>query len=418
MSQDNKQVVKKEKKAKTQKFKKANPLIYLLFVIVSRILMFFKTKIKYGRNDLKKRNKKEGAVVLFNHQSNHDHFICAGAAGLSRLTFVVSNYYMRKPFTHFILTLVRAIPKVQFRTDLISIRKMKRATDHRGLLTIAPAGQVTLNGDTPYVDPSIVKLLKLCKVDVYAIQIKGGYLSFPKWRKVSKSRKGRVQADIVKVISKEELATMSDQEVFDKVFESIDLSDRQFQNRINTKLKSNHMIEGLENVLYVCPKCKEKYTFASSGNEMKCSHCGNTIVMDEYARIHAKTSEDKCLDNESVWYNWQSDLIKEKYLSDDFNLVNKFKLYSNLKDEKVMDEVGEGVLTMTKNALYYDGTLLNERIHKEFNFEILTQLPFSPGHHFEVPDGDGSFQFRPIDNPCTVVEWVQTIDTISKMKRN
>lgn len=410
--------VKKDKKNKTQKFKKANVFIWVLYLIVSKILMFFKARIKYGVNDLKHRNKDEGAVVLFNHQTNHDHFICACAAGFNRLTYVVSNYYMRKTTTNIMLRLVRAIPKVQFRTDLISIRKMKRATDNLGLLTIAPAGQVSLHGETPYVDQSIVKLLKLCKVDVYAIQISGGYLGFPKWRKNKKSRKVTLKVNTVKVLTKEEIASLSDTEVFERVLESINISDHLLQSVEPQTIKNAHAIEGLENVLYVCPKCKEKYTYTSSGMEMVCSHCGNKIVMDNHAKIHGFSENDICFSNEVEWYHWQSELIKDKFTKDDFKMQNNFDLYSNIKDERIMEKVGTGVLTMTNSALYYDGTMAGETIHKEFSFDILTQLPFGPGHHFEVPDGDGSFQFRPVDEAGTVVEWVQTIDTINTLKRS
>lgn len=411
-------MAEKIKKEKKQKFKKPNPFIWFLLLIVSKIWMFFISKVKCEGNALKKRNKKEGAIVLFNHQTNQDHFICAQAAGFNRLSFVVSDYYMRKPFTNFILKLARAIPKVQFRTDLVSIRKMKRAVDHKGLLTIAPAGQVTLHGEVTYVDPSIVKLLKLCKVDVYATQIRGGYICFPKWRKNRKSRKSKIRVKIVKVLTKEQVASMSDQELFDKVFEAISLSEHELKKIEPIKIKNPEPIEGLENVLYVCPKCKSKFTNVSNVNEIKCNKCGNTIYMDEYARIHPKTKDDICFENESVWYNYQGELIKERFAQDDFMMENNFKLFQNPNNPKVMEEVGSGKLTMTKSALYYDGTVLGEEVHKEFSFDTLTQLPFSPGHHFEVPDGDGVFQFRPLDEPGTVVEWVQTIDTINSIKRN
>lgn len=411
-------VAKNNKKNKVQKFKKANIFIWIVYYFVCKILMFFKAHVKYGVNELKKRNKKEGAIVLFNHQTNHDHFICGAAAGMDRLTYIVSNYYMRNKTTNIILKLVRAIPKVQFRTDLISIRKMKRATDNGGLVTIAPAGQVSLHGETPYVDASIVKLLRFCKVDVYAFQITGGYLAFPKWRTNKKSRKVKMTVNTVKVLTKEEIASMSDEEIFERVYEAIDISDHLMQATSPVLVKNKHAIEGLENVLYVCPKCKCKNTYVSNGLEMKCCKCGNTIVMDSHAGIHPKTNDDICFPNESRWYEWQSELIKEAFLKEDFILENNFKLYSNIKDERVMEEVGMGRLTMTNHALYYDGTFNNEVIHKEFSFDILTQLPFKPGHHFEVPDGDGSFQFRPVDKDGIVVEWVQTIDTINSLKNH
>lgn len=411
-------VVKTKKDNKQSKFKKANPIVWFIFFTFSRIFMKIKGRIKWDNKVLRQRNKKEGAIILFNHLTNHDHFICAANAGFARLTYVVSNYYMRNPLTNILLRLVRAIDKVQFRTDLVCIRKMKRAVEHKGLVAIAPAGQVSIHGELTYVDPSIVKLLKLCKVDVYAFQVYGGYICLPKWRTDRKSRRTRIRVKTIKVISKEELSMLSDEEILNKVIEAINVSEHAVQKVEPQKLNFKNRIEGIENILYVCPKCKEKYAHVTKGAIMKCKHCGNEIFMDEYAFIKPASPDDICFENEAVWYDWQSKLIEEKFKQDDFHMENRFKLYRNLRNPKKMEEVGEGKLTMTKNALYYDGTSSGEVIHKEFSFDILTQLPFSPGRHFEVPDGDGSFQFRPLDEPETILEWVQTIDTINSLKRN
>lgn len=412
------ETVVKKKKEKQPKFKKSNPIVWFIFVIFSRIFMRIKGRIRWDNKALKKRNKKEGAIVLFNHQTNHDHFICAANAGLSRLTYVVSNYYMRNPVTNILLRLVRSISRAQFRTDLVSIRKMKRAVDHKGLVAIAPTGQVTIHGELTYCDPTIIKLLKLCKVDVYAFQIIGGYICLPKWRTDRKTRRTKIRVKTIKVMSKEELETLSDEEIMNRVLEAIDVKEHAIQKAEPQKLNFKNRIEGLENVLYICPKCKNKYAHTTDGATMTCKHCGNKIIMDEYAFIHPATPNDICLENEAVWYDWQSKMIEEVLSKDDFYIENNFKLYRNLNNPKKMEEVGEGKLTMTKSALYYDGTSTGEVIHKEFSFDILTQLPFSPGHHFEIPDGDGSFQFRPMDEPETVVEWVQTIATISSNKRS
>ena len=88
-------VVKTKKDNKQSKFKKANPIVWFIFFTFSRIFMKIKGRIKWDNKVLRQRNKKEGAIILFNHLTNHDHFICAANAGFARLTYVVSNYYMR-----------------------------------------------------------------------------------------------------------------------------------------------------------------------------------------------------------------------------------------------------------------------------------------------------------------------------------
>ena len=138
---------------------------------------------------------------------------------------------------------------------------------------------------------------------------------------------------------KEEIASMSDEEIFARVYEAINISDHLMQATSPVLVKNNHAIEGLENVLYVCPKCKCKNTYVSHGLEMKCNKCGNTIVMDSHARIHAKTSDDVCFPNESRWYEWQSELIKEAFLKDDFILENNVLSHVSIRISSINSSI-------------------------------------------------------------------------------
>lgn len=409
----------KKKNKKVKKFKRPGRIVWFIYGLFCRFVLLFGTKkIKYDRSVLKDINKDEGAIIIYNHTCNKDQYITGATAGRLRLTYVVSRYYMLIPFISTILKIVRAIPKEQFRSDLASIRRMKRATDNKGVLCIAPAGQTTLHGEMPYVDPSIVKLLKLCKVDVYNIKIEGGYLNFPKWRKNKKPHKTTIHASAGKVLTKEQIASMTDDEVYQKIVDALNVSEHEYQKKNNYLIKSKHIIEGLENVLYICPKCNTKYSYESKKDLMVCTHCGNTIHMNNVGVIQPFNDDDVCFKDESKWYSWQETLIKERYNKDDFIQVNEFILYTNDPKSDKMKESGKGVLTLTKDLLYYDGTFDGNLIHKDFNLSILTQLPFKPAHHFEIPDGDGVYQFRPVNNPCLVVEWVQIIDVINEIKRN
>jgi hypothetical protein len=59
---------------------------------------------------------------------------------------------------------------------------------------------------------------------------------------------------------------------------------------------------------------------------------------------------------------------------------------------------GAGVITLTNSELFYEGTIAEEKVVKYFKLDQLTQLPFAPASHFEVPDYDASFKFVPTDN--------------------
>lgn len=408
--------IQKAKKTKKEKIK-PNPLVWFIYALYSKLLMFFANHTKYNRKALTKRNKKEGAILLYMHCSNKDHYIVGATAGFrNRLVFVVTKYYMHFPVLNKVLKLIRSIPREQFRSDMVSIRRIKKAVEHKAVVAIAPTGQTSLNGEMTYLDPSIVKLLRLCKVDVYTLQMKGAYLAYPKWRTEKNKRKARIYTSTVKVLTKEEIATLSEEEIYQRVHDSLDLSEHELQLKNPIKVRGKHLIEGLENVLFYCPKCGAKYSYHSDSNTMVCQECHNSVSMNNFGQLYPTNQESIAFENEAKWYHWQGEKIKENLKNESFIQINRFKLYRNLKDSIEMEESGEGTLTLTKNELFYDGTQMGEVIHKEFALESLTQLPFNPLTHFEIPDGEGTFQFRPLDGSATIVEWVQTIDVMNEMK--
>ena len=48
---------------------------------------------------------------------------------------------------------------------------MKKAVDQNGIVCIAPAGQTSIDGASPFISPQIVKLIRMCKSDVLALKM-------------------------------------------------------------------------------------------------------------------------------------------------------------------------------------------------------------------------------------------------------
>ena len=179
---------------------KPNPLAWFIYVTGSKIYMSKRNKVIIDRTVFKNRNKKEGCIVLYNHSSNKDHFVTTLSFGFTRVAYVTTSHFYYSKKLSFVLKLARAIPKEQFKSDVSTIKKIKRALNKKVPVAIAPTGQITVHGDALYFDPSIVKLLKMCKVDVYAIRMHGNYYAYPKWRKYY--RDVPIHSEFVKVIDK------------------------------------------------------------------------------------------------------------------------------------------------------------------------------------------------------------------------
>lgn len=401
------------KNRKKQEVVKEPRWVALLLTFVSKIYLGLFYKVKINREVLKKQ--KRGCFLIYNHYSNKDHYFMFSAVNYRRVNYVLSGHFFFNKFLAFILRLARAIKKEQFKPDLVAIRKMRKVIEQNGIVAIAPAGQVSVDGTPIYISKAIVKLIRMCKADVLGLQMRGTHLCLPKWR--LGKRHCPIDLTFVNVLKKEDLDSYTDEEIYDAVVKAISINEYDDQLNMMRKITGKNIMSGLENLLIKCPKCGTMYSHVVDMRTMSCKSCGNTVIMDDYGFIHPKTNEDVYFENEALWYQYQKEEFAKELENPDFSYSIKVKMSNNLKNEKNLEYVSDGVITLTNNRFYYEG----EGYIKEFNYDLLIQLPFSISPkdrvYFEVPDSEGTFSFTPIEEKKEVIRFVQYIDIINS-KRN
>lgn len=392
---------------------KPNWFWWKIYSTYSYISTKLKYHVKYDDAEFKNRNKSEGCIIIYNHVFLKDHFVSSGYFRKTRVNFVITQRFCFNKTIRWALKRVSAIPRDQFKNDLPSILKMKKVVSNGGALSISPAGQMSIDGSMPFIHPAIVKLLKLCKVDVYCLQTHGSYFVHPKW--ANNDRKYPLNVKIVKVLSKQEVSTLSNEVCYDKVVQALDVNDRIDNKILKLPIKGKKLAEGLEKILYICPKCGSKYTIKTSEDKIYCSSCNNTVYFNPYGGLIGKSNDFVCFDNEALWYNYQQNVLYNKMKNESFKLESKVEFYRNLNDQFVLEHVGDGVLYFDGHVLYYDGLLNGNSYHKDFDISKLYQFPFEPAVRFNIPDEEGWFEFKP-ENKYQVVEWVQSIIAYAKIR--
>ncbi len=400
-------------KKKKKESLKPNGFAWLIYRVYSAITMKLKFNVKYDRTEFNNRNKKEGCVVLYNHACNYDHYISTAFFKRTKVNYVISNRFMFNPLIRFVLKLVKAIHRDQFKNDTTSILKMKRVIERGGVIAIAPAGQVSIHGNMPYINPVIVKLLKMCKADVYTLQTTGSYLAAPKW--CLSKRKYPISVKCVKTLSKEEIKVLDADSLYNKVINDLNINDRAYQKDALVKIKGKNLTNGLENILFICPKCGTKYSFKAVDNSLVCNDCGNSVIYNKYGFLEKANDFDVILDDEALWCEYQKCRIMAQIKAKTYRLESSVSFYSNPNKEFKLELVGCGKLIFDIESLKYIGTYLGKDIVKEFNLNILTQFPFSPNVRFNIPDDEGMLEFVP-DNKQEVFEWATCIDAYHTLK--
>lgn len=377
---------------KMASYKKPKFLTYYFFkflcVIVSKL--FFNLKIK--RNELKK--KKGPYLVIANHQSIMD-FINAYAAIPTRTHFVLSYSFYNTAGFKKTMDNIGCIPKQQFQTTVKEMMQMKNVITNNMPLAIYPVGIMTENGMSTNPGPSIATLLKFLETDVYIAKSEGAYLTYPKWSK--KIRKGRVYLDIYKALSKEQVKTLSSEQLYDILAMNLKYNDYNFSAINHIKYKNGNNVEGLNYVLYQCPDCNSEYSITSKKDTLTCSNCGYTVKANKYGLLslikgstHYKKPSDWYLDMQAMLAN------KIKHTSDYAFVANGKILMINSKNK--FEEVGYGTVTLNKQNIILDGTINNEQVKIVLTTSSYPLLPFKPGHHVELQKEKEIYRIK-FDNP-------------------
>lgn len=393
------------KKVKKEKVKMPRWILFI-FTTASKLFLFFVHRPKVDRKVLKQQ--KRGCILIYNHFSNKDHYFIQKAVGYRPINYVLASYFFFKQPLGTFLNFANAISKDQFKPDIMAIRKMKKVVDQDGIICIAPAGQTSIDGASPFISPQIVKLIRMAKTDVLALRMEGTYLTYPKWR-LSK-RKTKINLKFVKVLNKEDIPNYTDEEIYNLVRESINVNEYKDQLTRKRIIKGKSLASGLETVLVRCPKCHDTHSYKTDGTILTCTTCNNQLKVNQYGLFEKVKDDDVIFNNLPDWYKWQKEELSK--LLDTFEIKQNVKLQSNIKTINSLEECGEGVLYLNKDRLYYEGTLYNEPILKEFKLDQIPQIPFEPSVRLEIPDDEAMFRFIP-ENIYTIIDYVQFVDLLN-----
>ena len=378
-------------------------ICYCLARAVSFLVAKFIFKRKIIRNEIK--NKKGAFVVIANHQAALDFVNLIGITK-RRLRFVISNsFYSSLPLKGFFNRL-GVIPKQQFQTTVKDMKKMSRVIENGEPLVIYPAGLMCEDGLSTPIPTATYKFLKWINADIYVARTYGTYFSMPKWAKGI--RTGETHLDVYKLFSKEEIAVMDIEEIKAKTDEAILFDAYREQEKYLVKYKNNSNIEGIENVVYLCPHCKKEFAMrVKNKNTIYCENCGYEEECDEFAFLHNKKGIGKEIRYVSDWSRIIYNDLKEKIKSGKELTLSSFSEIQMIKGKK-FTSVGKAEITLAEKAFLIDGEIDGEKTKMEIPISNFASLPFSPGKYLEIQKGDKIYRCV-LENGKLVMKFINMV---------
>ena len=223
----------------------------------------------------------------------------------------------------------------------------------------------------------------------------------PKWGKGFR-RGALVEAELDILYTAEQIKTISVEEIKKGVEARLYYNEFEWlEKRPNIRYQSRNIAEGLENILTTCPKCNRKHTLVTEKNKVFCEHCGYLTSVD---RRYGFT-EGFRFKNFAQWYDWQKDLLaKEISENPNYVLSSKVELRLPGNGDGLTRHGGQGVCTLSREGLTYEGTKDGENVQLCFPIRQVYRLLFGAGENFETYDGE-EIQFFVPEEKRSAVEW-------------
>ncbi len=263
-----------------------------------RALVTVFVKIRFGYKYRLASNLPDNYIVISNHTTDYDLLFVASSFK-KQMYFVGSEHIARWGFfSKFLKYCFDPIFRSKGASALSAVLEMYKKLKKGASVCLFAEGVRSWDGVTCPISRSTADLVKNAKCGLVTYKIVGGYFVSPMWAGAS-VRRGKIEGSVVNVYTKEQLAEMTADEVYDCICRDVQEDAYERQLASPEKYKGKRLAEGLERMLFICPECKAKDTLVTSGDTVECTHCHHKFTYDEYGMLNG--TRFKTLKEYSDW---------------------------------------------------------------------------------------------------------------------
>ena len=371
-----KQIMEEQAAKKSHHVKPTRPSLFFR-ALMKLISMpdLIATRFKYEKIGMDRLGKNECAFYLMNHSSFIDLEIAATVMFPKPFNIVATtdaffckDWLMRK---------IGCIPTKKFSSDTTLVRDILHAVKKLGSNVIMfPEAGYTLDGTATTLSDSIGKCVKMLGIPLVMIKTYGAFSRDPLYNNLQK-RKVKVSATVEYLLSKEQIAAMTPEEITEIVFEQFSFDSFKWQRENGVVIDEPFRADGLERLLYKCPVCMSERDMLGSGIHVGCKKCGAKYELTELGELKAVDGTKESFTHVPDWYRWEREQVKLELDEDKYLLDTPVDIWISV-DTKGVYGVGDGRLVHTKDGFKLTGAdgeisyehkpLASHTICADFNF--------------------------------------------------
>ncbi len=314
-----------------------------------------------------------GSLIVCNHTSIWDfaHLLRALMPRYDERFLATGVQFDKSRLRGWLLTHAGVIRKNQGATDIKCVRELMGAVKDGGTPVVYAQGMTSFDGRPGWrALNGTGALAKLLKCDVYACVVHGGFMSSPRY--VAKA-KGRVDIEIKRLYTKEQVAGLKTDELQRGIDAALDFNDWDWQEQEKVPFKRIRLAKNVTKVLYKCPSCLREGGLKESRYEITCPACGFSCRRDDYGFFHGS---DACPRRMDEWTDLEIASARGEISRPDFMLKEEMSaayFRQDTKDKPV--PLGAGTLTLSREGLKFTGAGGSREIPMEdFLFLVLDDI--------------------------------------------
>ena len=362
---------------------------------LSKIMLIGK---KYSIEKIDMEGLKPPYMLLSNHMHFIDFEITAMATGSHSISNVVSiDGYVGK---FFLLEWIGAICTRKYTTDLHLVKSIRKVLQRGDVLAMYPEARYTPCGTLSFLPESLGKLIKMNKVPVVTVVHHGNHLYAPFWNVFKKKKNVPMHAVYKKILTPEQINTMSVQEINDLLKKELQYDEYRYQKKSGIRITEPFRAEGMHKVLYKCPHCGAE-AMDSQGAEIFCTECGKRWLWQEDGYLKATEGETE-FDHIPDWFAWERAQVEKEieegtyYFEDEVDVLSLPHIwkYVPLGKAKVTHDPVNGFQLEGhyRGQRYYINRKPEQTnsLHVEYNF-----TPIDGKDYLDISTENDSFYCRP-----------------------
>lgn len=360
-------------------------IFYTLYALAFGKPLLAKLKLKINKEGFKK--VKSPFMLLINHSSKDNIKLATAIMYPQKFNFIVNPEDVSD--ISLINRFMGVIPLKRNVFDDETIGKIQEVVTANGSVALFAEQKVSVDGTPSYINPSVAKLIKTLRIPVCVLTINGSYLNRPSFSGKTRGSKG-ADAVLTNLFDSEEIKYMSEEEIISAVTDAMVYDEYEYQRENKLVIPSKNVAEGLQNILYYCPKCHSEFRLSASKDTVTCSECGAKWTLGRYG-VFISDSGPNVVTNVPSWNYFQRQKVRAEIKSGEYSLTAGCKLV--IGNDEGYHEAGKGKFRHTADSFVYEGSMDGRTVRLTFKNAEHFNLQFIPGEYVEFMSDNYCYRF-------------------------